>query len=191
MKFKKIISILVMFGFLSNYGFCLPKKCCKTEFQKNVEDIVRSYLRGQLNQKLIKEIYGDKLKVIPNENEESACLQYDIGCYEIEIHYIDSNAKKNDVTPKSFWIYAKDGDDDALPLSVFFNLCGNEVDYEPRSEITTASFKYIEGDSPYIIRILVKNVYVFEPRLKKGSGRTIELTRYPKEWDIQLPIEEN
>ncbi len=183
MKFKKCIFVVVMFGFLSSSGLCLPKKCCKTEFQRNVEDIVISYLRGQLNRKLIATIYGDKLKEIPIENENCNYLHYDLGCYEVEIHYSDSIAKKDDAIPKSFYFFAKDKDREALPLSVFFELCRKEEHYEPRTEITKAVFKYTEGDSTYIIRILVKNVYVFEPRLRKGSGRTIELTRYPKSWD--------
>jgi len=183
MKLKKIISLLVMFGLLNGYGLSLPKKCCKTEFQKNIENIVRCYLRGQFNQKLIKEIYGDKLKVIPNENEGSACLQYDIGCYEIEIHYLDSNAKTDDATPKSLSFYAKDGDEEALPLSVFFDLCGKEEYYGPHSKIPIASFKYIEGDSPFRIRISVDDAFIYYKDLKNSSGRIIQLTRYPKSWD--------
>ena len=189
MKFKKVISVLFIFGVLSSYGFCLPKKCCKTEFKKNVEDIVRSYLRGQLNRKLLSEIYGEKLKEYNiEENKNIALLQYNHGCYKVGIRYLDMKSKNDDGNPEAFCIYAKDEDRESLPLSVFFDLCGKEEHYEPRTEITWAVFKYTEGDSPFIIKISVKNVYFFEPRLKNGSGRMIELTRYPKEWE-QPPLE--
>ena len=184
MNFKKCIFAIIMFGFLSSLGLCLPKKCCKTEFQRNVEDIVRSYLRGQLNRKQLVEIYGDKLKEINiKENQAISIFEYDLGCYDIKMDYLDLKSKNNDVNPESICIFAKDEDREALPLTVFFDLCGKEEHYEPRTEITWAVFKYTEGDSPFIIKISVKNVYVFEPRLRKGSGRTIELTRYPKSWD--------
>ena len=183
MKLKKVISVLFIFGFLSSYGFCLPKKCCKTEFQKNVENIVRSYLRGQLNRKLIATIYGDKLKEIPTENDDCNYLQFDLECYEVEIHYSNSIDKKKDAIPESFWLFAKTGDEDALPLSVFFDLCGKEENYFPEPKIPLASFKYIEGDSPFRIRISVKDAFIIKNDLKKSSGRTIKLTRYPKLWD--------
>ncbi len=180
MNFKKCIFAIVMFGFLSSLGLCLPKKCCKTEFQRSVEDIVRTYLSGQLNRKLIEKIYRDRLSI---EKEGNAFVKYDLGCYKIQIDYSNSKAKNDDLIPESFWLFAKVGDYEALPLSVFFDLCGNEEHYEPRTEITKALFKYTEGDSPYIIRILAKNVYVFEPKLRNGSAGMIELTRYPKSWD--------
>ena len=174
-----------MFGFLSSSGLCLPKKCCKTEFQRNVDEIVRSYLRGQLNRKLIEKIYGDKLKEIPLENKNCNYLLYDIGCYEIEIHYSDLNAKNDDAIPESFWLFAKDGDNEALPLSVFFDLCGQEEGSELRAKIPIASFIYSEAHSTFRISILVKAIYNVTEKIKlrKGSGRMIELTRYPKSWD--------
>ena len=181
MKFKKVISVLFIFGFLSIFGLCLPKGCCKSEFKRNVEDIVRNYLRGQLNRNQLVEIYGDRLKEINiEENQAISICEYDLGCYEIKVDYSDMKSKNDDVNPEAFCIYAKDEDEEGLPISVFFDLCGKEDHYQPHTEITRAVFKYTEGDSPFIIKISVKNVYVFEPRLKNGSGRMIELTRYPQ-----------
>jgi hypothetical protein len=184
MKFKKVISVLFIFGFLGIFGLCLPKECCKSEFKRNVEDIVKSYLKGQLNRKQLAVIYGDKLKEINiAQNQAIAMLEYDLGCYQVKMDYSDIQAKKDDVIPEYFWIYAKAGDEEALPLSVFFDLCGKEDYYEPRKAIPSASFKYIEGESPFRIRISVKDAFIIKKDLKKSSGRTIKLTRYPKSWD--------
>ena len=186
MKFKKAISVLFMFGFLSSYGFCLPKKCCKTEFQKNVEDIVRSYLRGQLNRKQLALIYGDRLKEINTEqNQAIAMSEYDLGCYQVKIVYLDIKSKNEDIDPKYFYFYAQDEDEEGLPLSVFFDMCGKEDGVELRAKMPIASFLYSEVDSTFRISILVKAIYNVTEKinLRKGSGRTIQLTRYPKSWD--------
>ena len=184
MKLKRVISVIVMFGFLSIFGLCLPKKCCKTEFEKNVEDIVRSYLRGKLNRKLLSDIYGEKLKEINmEENKGIAILQFDHECYKIGIRYLDLKSKNDDVIPESLSFYAKDGDEEALPLSVFFDLCEKEDYYEPRKAIPSASFKYIEGDSPYRISISVDDAFIYYKNIRNSSGRIIQLTRYPKSWD--------
>jgi len=184
MNFKKCIFAIVMFWFFCGYGLCLPKKCCKNEFQRNVEDIVRTYLSGQLNRKLITTIYGDRLKEINAErNQGIAIFQYDIGCYHVKMDYSDLKAKNDDAIPESFWLYAKDGDNEALPLSVFFDLCGKEEFFGPHSMAKVASFIYIEGDSPFRIRISITDVIMLDKDLRKCSGRKIELTRYPKSWD--------
>ena len=180
MKFKKVISVLFIFGFLSIFGLCLPKGCCKSEFKRNVEDIVRNYLRGQLNRKLIEKIYMDRLSL---EKEGDAFVKYDLGCYKVQIDYSNSTEKNDDAIPESFWLFAKSGDEDSLPLSVFFDLCGKEDYYGPHSKIPIASFKYIEGDSPYRISISVDDAFIYYKNIRNSSGRIIQLTRYPKSWD--------
>ena len=186
MNLKKCIFAIVMFGLFCISGLCLPKNCCKTQFQKNVEDIVMSYLRGQLNRKLIATIYGDRLKEInPEENQGIAIFEYDVGCYQVKMRYLDMKSKNDDVNLESFCIYAKDGDNEALPLSVFFDLCGKEEHYEPRSKIPLASFKYVEGDSPFRIRILVQDAFIIYKDLRNSFGGMIELKRYPKSWDVE------
>jgi len=178
--------MIITLMFISNICLPLPKGCFKTEFEKYMEDVVINYLKGELNRRHLEKLFRYKLRIVNiEENINIPIIEYEYECYKIVIDYFDIKAKKDDVIPESIGFYAKDGDEEAFPLSIFFDLCGKECYFEPRTKIKRASFKYIESESPYKLKISAVDVLMSDKNLRYCSTRAIELFRYSKESDAE------